>query len=196
MYNICECGSVLKSEEFQDNIIWYCLDCGFHETINKICTHEKTPIKVQISNGNFQIRLYCPICKKLDSKSQSHDKYKGLKLHETTLEKYRNFRDKISKDEQPRYEEILSKVRLKKYNSINDNYRDYIKSDQWKTLRKEILERDEYTCQICGGVAEQVHHLTYDHLRNEYHFELVSLCKNCHHDKYHFKKSNGFDQDQ
>jgi 5-methylcytosine-specific restriction endonuclease McrA len=43
-------------------------------------------------------------------------------------------------------------------------------------------------CKICGDKAEQVHHLTYAHVYDEYTFELVSLCKKCHHEKYHSDK--------
>ncbi len=66
------------------------------------------------------------------------------------------------------------------------NYYEYIKSDEWKKLRKSVLRRDNELC-ICGGKATEVHHKTYARLGNEPLSDLVSLCRNCHqnvHDNY------------
>ena len=56
-----------------------------------------------------------------------------------------------------------------------------------KTLRAKIRKRDNQTCQICGKTkyelnqALHVHHIDYDkHNLNE--DNLISLCKNCHHE--------------
>lgn len=50
-----------------------------------------------------------------------------------------------------------------------------------------MLTRDNYLCQGCRvRRATQVHHLTYDHVGNEFLFELVAICETCHtrlHDK-------------
>jgi len=56
---------------------------------------------------------------------------------------------------------------------------------RWKNKRLEILERDNHKCQICGCVAQDVHHIKYKgnsynepwNIENDY---LVSLCKECH----------------
>lgn len=62
----------------------------------------------------------------------------------------------------------------------SDEYLNYLESEEWKIRREEILERDNHTCVLCNGPAEQVHHKTYAHLGNEYDEELVSVCKACH----------------
>ena len=66
------------------------------------------------------------------------------------------------------------------------NYYEYLKSDEWKKLRKSVLRRDNELC-ICGGKATEVHHKTYARVGNEPLSDLVSLCRNCHqnvHDNY------------
>lgn len=69
---------------------------------------------------------------------------------------------------------------------LDEKYKAYLLSDAWRTLARERLEIDGYTCQCCGcrGTAEnplQVHHLSYKHLFNEdVYADLVSLCKLCH----------------
>jgi hypothetical protein len=65
-------------------------------------------------------------------------------------------------------------------------------TEEWKWLRREVIIRDEYTCQDCGekgavkGPAQlEVHHITpvseggSDDKQN-----LVTLCDSCHSDKH------------
>jgi 5-methylcytosine-specific restriction endonuclease McrA len=49
----------------------------------------------------------------------------------------------------------------------------------WERIRKEILKRDEYTCQHCGNKASDVHHIDYDTMNSD-PMNLVSLCKFSH----------------
>lgn len=60
-------------------------------------------------------------------------------------------------------------------------YTAYLKTPQWAEKRRLVLERDKYVCQGClRSRASHVHHLTYEHVRNELLFELISLCTACH----------------
>lgn len=59
-------------------------------------------------------------------------------------------------------------------------YEPYINGSAWQAKRRIILQRDNRTCQICGRPGYDVHHLTYAHFENEFLFELVCLCHNCH----------------
>lgn len=62
-----------------------------------------------------------------------------------------------------------------------EEYRDYLQSDAWRHRRTLVLERDQYLCQACLiNRAEQVHHLTYAHMGQEFLFELVAVCRDCH----------------
>lgn len=73
-------------------------------------------------------------------------------------------------------------------------YTTYLKSEVWKTKRKRVLERDEYTCQKCGEKDRrklQVHHKSYTRLFKESTSDLVTLCKRCHkrwHERDKIKK--------
>ena len=40
-------------------------------------------------------------------------------------------------------------------------YREYLKSDAWKRKRYVVLIRDNWTCQISGTKATEVHHKKY-----------------------------------
>lgn len=66
-------------------------------------------------------------------------------------------------------------------------YRAYLESPDWKRRRQKVLKRDQYTCQGClTNPAVLVHHLTYEHMGNEFAFELVSMCDACHN-RFHEK---------
>jgi hypothetical protein len=62
-----------------------------------------------------------------------------------------------------------------------DSYKSYLKSEEWKTIRAEILKR-KGNCIICWREAEQVHHLDYrpGTLLGLWPERLVSLCAACH----------------
>ncbi len=61
------------------------------------------------------------------------------------------------------------------------DYETYLRSPEWQALRLKVLKRDLHICQGClAQPASEVHHTTYRHVRSEFAFELVSLCRDCH----------------
>lgn len=68
-------------------------------------------------------------------------------------------------------------------------YAEMLKDPRWQKKRLEILERDEWACQMChsGDKTLHVHHNYYDYslLPWEYPEEsLITLCEECHKDEY------------
>lgn len=65
------------------------------------------------------------------------------------------------------------------------SYELYIRSLDWESRRNSVLRRDGYRCQECGStIALHVHHLTYRNLGDEPHWELLTLCGDCHHRRH------------
>lgn len=68
------------------------------------------------------------------------------------------------------------------------NYKEYIKSEEWKNKRKEVLKRDKFKCRLCSAKGSEynlhVHHNSYNNLGNEPLEDLITLCKSCH-EKHH-----------
>lgn len=62
------------------------------------------------------------------------------------------------------------------------SYRAYLDSGMWASIRKPILQRDEWRCVLCGERANQVHHRSYSTrtLMGEAPENLFSLCGRCH----------------
>jgi predicted HNH restriction endonuclease len=60
-------------------------------------------------------------------------------------------------------------------------YRKYLKSEQWKQKREEVLERHGHKCVFCDSSNKlQVHHMNYDNVGNEGVLDLFVVCSGCH----------------
>jgi hypothetical protein len=63
-----------------------------------------------------------------------------------------------------------------------DGYDKYMKSAQWRNIRKVMLKLAGNICQECRHPSPtlEVHHLTYDRFGHEAMSDLRVLCKRCH----------------
>lgn len=60
-------------------------------------------------------------------------------------------------------------------------YNKYLQSTEWRVRRDLVMARCEGVCEGCRSrPAVQVHHLTYDHVGNEFLWELAAVCTPCH----------------
>jgi hypothetical protein len=64
------------------------------------------------------------------------------------------------------------------------SYQEYLDSELWSIIRKNILSRDAHFCRgkLCNSRSTLVHHLSYNKptLLGEAPFALITLCKDCH----------------
>jgi hypothetical protein len=65
-------------------------------------------------------------------------------------------------------------------------YSEYLKSSQWRAVRKAAIARADGRCQVCNSdLMLQVHHRKYPEFMGiEDPFELTVLCRRCH-DLFH-----------
>jgi hypothetical protein len=57
----------------------------------------------------------------------------------------------------------------------------YLESPEWREKRAVVLKRANGVCEGCLlRKATQVHHTTYDHFGDEFMFELIAICDECH----------------
>lgn len=60
-------------------------------------------------------------------------------------------------------------------------YEEYLHSDAWALKRAKVLKRANGQCEGCSDQkATQIHHLTYKNIFNEFLFQLVAVCPECH----------------
>lgn len=55
------------------------------------------------------------------------------------------------------------------------------RSAEWKRIRRRILKRDDYTCQRCGDVGNEVNHIiAVSEGGTDDDENLETLCASCH----------------
>ena len=63
------------------------------------------------------------------------------------------------------------------------NYSEKLKDPRWQKKRLEILQRDDFSCRICGDNEStlHIHHINYNTNPWETRDDLlITLCENCH----------------
>ena len=81
--------------------------------------------------------------------------------------------------------ENLATERENKKEEITEEYQEYLKSKDWIITRNAVFFRDSYTCVDCKKPATEVHHLTYEKLKEDGEEETcVSLCRSCHQKRH------------
>lgn len=83
----------------------------------------------------------------------------------------------------------------------NKTYAEKLKDPRWQKKRLDIMQRDNFTCQICSDTKTslQVHHKKYINGNNPWdcpNEDLITLCEFCHglikdFKKLDFDKLNG-----
>jgi 5-methylcytosine-specific restriction endonuclease McrA len=60
-------------------------------------------------------------------------------------------------------------------------YSEYLRTEQWQSKRRLVFQRAKNLCEGCRcAQATEVHHVSYEHFKDELLFELVALCFDCH----------------
>ena len=71
-------------------------------------------------------------------------------------------------------------------------YRRYLRSPHWQTMRRKVLRRAGYECERCRRKAPlDVHHLTYARRGHEDMNDLQALCRQCHKEAHGGGKVQG-----
>jgi len=65
-------------------------------------------------------------------------------------------------------------------------YAEKLKDPRWQKKRLQILDRDEWTCKLCGDTETQlhIHHFYYHRDKEPWEYEIQDLttyCKHCHY---------------
>lgn len=80
-------------------------------------------------------------------------------------------------------------------------YNELLKDGRWQLKKNQIMQRDNFTCRLCGknaadGTTLNVHHIQYIRGAMPWEYddkELVTLCEKCHNKKHEEIKSEIYD---
>jgi len=82
------------------------------------------------------------------------------------------------------YIKIKSAYRNQKtkiFSERKEKYYKYLESWEWERKAHKVKKRANFICEGClTSPATEVHHITYAHIYNEFMFELLALCSDCH----------------
>lgn len=163
------------------------------EAITYWCEHPETELRWRINRaGQGSWVRQCLTCGGQHGPAVSRNAPEVRNLKERTP-----FDDSIAE----RYED-LRRARLLREQRLRDLQKEqkqrewwtwydrYLMTPEWKARRALVLKRANGLCEGCREHrATQVHHTTYAHVGNEFLFELVALCNECH-ERYHEEKAD------
>ena len=85
----------------------------------------------------------------------------------------------------------------KRKESENPKYRQFYRSKEWQMTSRRYAQKAQYTCEECGGVGTDVHHVmpiqTPEGWERRFDFDnLKLLCVQCHNEEHGRTFSNGW----
>jgi hypothetical protein len=137
------------------------------------CAHEQSELRVRITvSGSKQYVDQCVECGRATSSpvAHNHARVRALTaevpfdptLHDRWFERYRIARGQ------------RDTAWFAAYNA-------YLQTEAWRERRRLVMQRAGDVCEGCRQQpATQVHHLTYQHVSEEFLWELVAICDACH----------------
>lgn len=149
------------------------------------CTDHVTSLRyITTSNNSRQYRLQCIKCGRsvgktsikyadLSDEERAHAiPFDEVLLHEQSEERNRMYRAALDAEQTQKSIEWFKE------------HNEYLNSPEWRFKKRLVMNRDHFTCQAnlvgCTHEADEVHHLTYDHWKNEPLFDLIAVCHHCH----------------
>ena len=150
---------------------------AFKEHANNFkCDHKNTDTrKLRVQGGAWQLVHQCLDCGERASSnalSQSAVNMADVpEFDQELLNSNRENKNRAAKNIEDRFDR----------NKWFESYDKYLGSDDWKDKRRLVMERAGNVCEGCRKrQAIEIHHITYDHAGNEFLFELVAVCEECH----------------
>lgn len=142
------------------------------------CPHEQTEFRrLPIANGRWQLRKQCQDCGELIGGAVKRETVKDCASLPLVDENLRNARDRQWQERR----DYREQCEAESHEAFWRYYADYITSAEWQQKRSLVLRRAKGICEGCGLKSpEHVHHQTYEHLGDEFLFELVAICRECH----------------
>jgi hypothetical protein len=146
------------------------------------CKHADTEVmKFTIADGRTQVVKCCVLCgERIGTPLSQKDKEWVSTLKALPDDLIGSYRDRRNE----KRTSLLLALAKKQYadrGRFTHLYRKYMMSSEWRNRRSKVMKRCSGICEGCGDhPATEVHHLSYQHFMDEFLFELVGLCHNCH----------------
>lgn len=158
----------------------------------KQCASTKSELRRRpTSNGGVQFKWQCLHCGRATTDAIPHATAAAYgSISEWDFETEKNYTDWLQKRVlDKRVQETAFGLRF----SFEEHNR-YLLTPAWRQRRTLVLQRSRGKCEGCGVKdAEQVHHLSYAHWKEEFLWELVAVCLECH-ERFHQRELKKFER--
>lgn len=146
------------------------------------CQHpERRTSRFKTSNGAVQVRECCTTCGQAFGSALSQ---KDRSWVETLPWLADGMSANYCEERETEKRRLLLGLARKQHaerGEFTKGYTAYMASPEWAAKRALVLKRCGGVCEGCGiNAATEVHHHHYQHLFNEFLFELAGLCHDCH----------------
>lgn len=130
-----------------------------------------------LANGAIQIVYQCLTC----GRSASNPLAKSTVPNHERLPAW----DESLADQ---YDQVRVELRQEQRAEWFEEHDAYLRTPKWRSKRAAVMRRANGVCEGCADhQATQVHHLTYEHWQEEFLWELVAICDDCH-ERAHAKR--------
>jgi hypothetical protein len=154
---------------------------AYWEEVSKIyvCDHVETEVRLWTNkNGSPAVVAQCLRCGTRRGNPIKVDDRSTIPPADATLEPM--FHDEVKRRKQEIEVKYIDMGRKADDNYLAE-YDAYLKTDAWRRRRDLVLKRCGGVCEGCGEApATEVHHASYEHVFEEFLFELLGLCHACH----------------
>lgn len=144
------------------------------------CQHENCVVVLRPdSAGRKQFYRYCEECGIRLGGAIAHSAVVGTS--DKSPEWFENRNREYQDLRRHAFDRIANEAAARQQQRNRDDYSTYLASPEWRRRREKVMHRANGICEGClTNQATEVHHRTYDHIGNEFAFELIALCDHCH----------------
>ena len=167
----------MKDYKDEQSIAWNRHHAKFH------CEHPESEVRKQtVRGGGIHYVLQCQVCGQRASSAIARDRAIELAKGREPMP----FDDALVEAWDKRRADNAAEITRRFDRSVfSEEYSRYLAGPIWAEKRRRVMERAGNICEGCGdAVAQEVHHLSYRHVGEEFLFELVAVCYACH-DRLH-----------
>lgn len=146
------------------------------------CKHERQFTGKTINSGGVAVfKRYCVNCGIATTQHLPHRTIANTDIQPIDSVKRDKLIDQYVRSRRAALDNIANEAANRQQPQRRALYADYLSSPEWQRLRSSVMERCGGLCEGCRqGSADDVHHLTYRNIGNEFLFQLVGLCRACH----------------
>lgn len=149
------------------------------------CNHINRHIAFYLNGGRRMYGWHCVFCGEFEvlrKATLSQSQIAAARLRNESIKK--DFNEKrLAYWQQLESQRTQIQVRDKEREALEwrRRYDAHLLSPEWAELRRRVFSRAAGLCEGCRRRPPvQVHHLTYEHMGNEFLWELAAVCLECH----------------